>query len=109
MKWIIASDIHGSAYYCEKLLEKLTEKAKELSKAFEKLTQDEFSDVAAIKIGPFKEGIYRIGGRYREKLIIKYKDSRRCRELFMKLLTECAGRNSKGAALIDIDVNPTTV
>lgn len=87
----------------------VTEKAKELSKAFEKLTQDEFSDVAAIKIGPFKEGIYRIGGRYREKLIIKYKDSRRCRELFMKLLTECAGRNSKGAALIDIDVNPTTV
>ena len=21
MKWMIASDIHGSAYYCEKLLE----------------------------------------------------------------------------------------
>ena len=21
MKWLIASDIHGSAYYCEKLLE----------------------------------------------------------------------------------------
>ena len=25
MKWMIASDIHGSAYYCRKLLEAYTE------------------------------------------------------------------------------------
>lgn len=83
--------------------------AKELSDAIEALTKGEFSDLGLIKIGPFKEGVYKLGGRYREKLIIKYKDTRRCRELFMKLLTEHGARSLKGEVSVDIDINPTTV
>lgn len=83
--------------------------AKELSNRCEELIKGEFSDVSVIKIGPFKEGVYRINGRCREKLIIKYKDSRRCRELFMKLLLEYGDRGKKDKVSVDIDINPTTV
>lgn len=65
-------------------------------------------NVKLIKMGPFKEGIYKIGGRYRNKIIVKYKDSKGCRALFRKVMAEYAVPTGD-MATVDIDINPTTV
>ncbi len=68
----------------------------------------EYSDLKIIKFGPFKHGIYKVMGKYRQRIILKYKDSSRAREFFSKLLTEGLS-NAPRSVKVDLDVNPTIV
>ncbi len=74
---------------------------------FEK-ESDAAKDLKLIKMGPYKEGIYKIGGKYRNKIIVKYRDSKECRSFFRKLVSEFSVPR-KGMAAVDIDINPFTV
>lgn len=65
-------------------------------------------DIKLIKMGPYKEGIYKIGGKYRNKIIVKYRDSKECRSFF-RALTARFAVPQKGMASVDIDINPFTV
>ncbi len=68
----------------------------------------EYNDLKIIKYGPFKHGIYKVMGKYRQRIILKYKDSSRAREFFSKLLTEGLATAPRSVK-IDLDVNPTIV
>lgn len=72
----------------------------------EKASRNE--SIKLIKLGPFKEGIYKIGGRYRCKIIVKYKECRECREFFRALMCGYTPPR-KGKVGFDIDINPTSV
>lgn len=87
--------------------EAVTKTAARFSADFEVAAEAQ-KDIKLIKMGPYKEGIYKIGGRFRNKIIVKYRDSKECRALFRALV----GRYSvpqKGDASVDIDINPFTV
>lgn len=77
------------------------------SKEFEK-SAEAVGDLKLIKMGPYREGIYKIGGKYRNKIIVKYRDSKACRGFFRSLIERFAIRQ-KGQASTDIDINPFTV
>ena len=65
-------------------------------------------DIKVIKMGPYREGIYKIGGRYRCKIIVKYKDCKECRAFFRSLMCEFSP-HGKGRISFDIDINPAIV
>jgi len=83
------------------------ETAKAFSAEFEARAENN-EEIKLIKMGPYKEGIYKIGDRYRCKIIVKYKDSKGCRGFFRELL---CGFNppKKNGASFDIDINPAIV
>ena len=67
-----------------------------------------FKDIKIIKFGPFKNGIYKIMGKFRQRIILKYKDNARSREFLSSLLIEgltSAPRNVK----LELDTNPTII
>lgn len=72
------------------------------------LYDKEFKDVKIIKFGPFRSGIYKVMGRYRQRIIIKYKDGRRARAFFSKTLTEGLAAAPRSVRL-ELDVNPTVI
>ncbi len=87
------------------------ETALETAKAFSSVFEAEAEgseELKFIKMGPFKEGIYKIGGRYRCKIIVKYKDSKACRAFFRRLLCGYTPPK-KDSASFDVDINPAIV
>lgn len=68
----------------------------------------DYKDVKIIKFGPFRSGIYKVMGRYRQRVIIKYKDCRRAREFFLKTLTDGMAAAPKTVRL-ELDVNPVMI
>ncbi len=68
----------------------------------------EFKDIKIIKFGPFKNGVYKVMGRFRQRIIIKYKDSARAREFLSALYKEGLTASPKGVKF-DLDVNPTLI
>ncbi len=67
-----------------------------------------YKDIKIIKMGPFKNGVYKVMGKFRQRIIIKYKDNARTREFFSKLLTEGLAAAPKNVRL-ELDANPTIV
>ena len=61
-----------------------------------------------MKFGPFREGIYKINGSFRQKLVIKYRDCAEMRELFSVLMTEFLELGLDNVRL-EVDINPLTV
>jgi len=67
-----------------------------------------YTDIKIIKFGPFKNGIYKIMGKYRQRIIIKYKDNARTREFLSKLFMEGLAVAPKNVRL-ELDANPTII
>ena len=68
----------------------------------------EFKDLKIIKFGPFRSGIYKVMGRYRQRIILKYKDCPRSRAFLSALLAQAFGAAPKNVK-VDLDVNPTLI
>ncbi len=68
----------------------------------------EYPDVKIIKFGPFRNGIYKVMGKYRQRIIIKYKDNARTREFLSKLYCKAIGDAPKSVRT-ELDANPTVV
>ncbi|MBR5278388.1 MAG: primosomal protein N' [Clostridia bacterium] len=64
--------------------------------------------IKVIKFGPYKSGIYKVMGKYRHRIIIKYKDDALARQFFNELLIEGLNTAPKGVK-VDLDVNPAII
>ncbi len=71
-------------------------------------TYNDFKDVKIIKFGPFPEGIYRILGKFRQRIIIKYKDNARSRE-FLSVLFSRGLTDAPNGVRLDLDANPSII
>ncbi len=65
-------------------------------------------EIKIYKFGPFKGNIYKVMGKYKQRIIMKYKDTARAREFLSELLCEGLNLAPKGVK-IDLDVNPSIV
>jgi primosomal protein N' (replication factor Y) len=81
--------------------------AKKLDSIYMSLKQ-EYVNTNALKFGPFKEGVYKINGLFRQKLVIKYRECAEIRELFSKLMTQFLALGLSDVKL-EADINPCTV
>ncbi|MBR6563657.1 MAG: primosomal protein N' [Clostridia bacterium] len=72
------------------------------------LYEQGYKDIKIIKYGPHKSGIYKIMGKYRQRMIIKYKDCARTREFLAKLYAEGLASAPKSVKL-ELDANPTLI
>ena len=70
------------------------------------LLKNEFSDVKIIAYGPFDAIPYKLKNSYRRKLVVKYKNSQRTRELFRTVL-ESFGQ--KDSVKCFFDASPTVL
>lgn len=72
------------------------------------LYDKEFKDIKLYKYGPFKSGIYKVMGRYRQRIIIKYKDNARTREFLSAALALGLKTAPKGVR-VELDANPALI
>ncbi len=72
------------------------------------LYDKKYTDLKIFKFGPFKGGIYKVMGKFRQRIIIKYKDNARTRMFFNELLIEGLASCPKNVKL-DLDINPSIV
>ncbi len=64
---------------------------------------------AKIKIyGPYREGIYKVGGMYRQKIIVKYSDNAVARK-YLANVYAAALMHLPPAVRLDLDINPSVV
>ncbi len=69
------------------------------------LVNSEFSDVKLIILGPSPAGMPRVNNRYRYRIIIKAKNSRRFRELIKKAIQIKTDKDTS----VFVDINPETI
>ena len=72
------------------------------------LYDKKYNDIKVIRFGPFPESIYRISGKFRQKIIIKYKDESRTRNFLSDLYITGQKMLTKGIRL-DLDANPSII
>jgi len=82
--------------------------AVKLDSIYNEIKEKIYKDVSALKFGPFREGIYKINGMFRQKLVIKYRDCAESREMFSLLMTRFLELGLESVRL-DTDINPLTV
>lgn len=88
---------------------KCKEAADEFLKRLCAAIQADYSDLPIRILGPSPASIYRMSGRYRNKLIIKFKNSRRFREMLSGVLTEFLNDRKYSDVSVFADVDPDTV
>jgi primosomal protein N' (replication factor Y) len=82
--------------------------AKRFNTSLLSLYDKDYKDIKIIKFGPFKNSVYKVMGRFRQRIIIKYKDNARTREFLSALLTEGLKTAPKGVR-VELDVNPALI
>ena len=75
--------------------------------ALKQIGEVDFPDVKMIVFGPFEAPIFKIKNKYRMKAVIKFKNNRRARALFARLLTEY-GKKAGGKIGLSVDINPSS-
>lgn len=79
---------------------------------FQRLKEElcgEYSDLPVKILGPCQAGIHRIGGKYRYRLILKCKNSKKLRQLLHMLLSDPKLSKDHKFAQLFIDMNPDSV
>jgi len=84
------------------------EYVKRFSTKLDEIHSKHHQDVKIIRFGPFKDGIYKIGGRYRQRIIIKYADNASSRAFLDDVYSDALSELPDGIRL-DLDVNPSVV
>lgn len=75
--------------------------------ALKQIGEVDFPDVKMIVFGPFEAPIFKIKNKYRMRAVIKFKNNRRARALFARLLTEY-GKKAGGKIGLSVDINPSS-
>ncbi|PKM62882.1 MAG: primosomal protein N' [Firmicutes bacterium HGW-Firmicutes-21] len=84
------------------------EYAKQFVAALDETHRKAHSGVRIVKFGPFKDGIYKLGGRFRQRIIIKYGDNSRARAFLGEIYSDSLVKLPNGIKL-DIDINPSMI
>ncbi len=79
-----------------------------LDSIYKSIKEESFAKLTAMKFGPFREGIYKINGSFRQKLVVKYRDSAEARRFFAKIIDGFLALNMENVR-VEIDINPGTV
>ena len=82
--------------------------ATQLAKTLQKLTSEDFSDVPFVCFGPFEAPVYRVEGRYRMRMVIKCRLTKRARLLFSTIQSQFA-KNVQSKLTLGIDFNPSNL
>ncbi len=81
--------------------------SKKLSETLKKLTEGEYSDIPLVTFGPFEAPVYRVEGRYRMRMVIKCRLTKRSRALFGEILSLFG--HSSGKISLSVDFNPSNL
>lgn len=84
------------------------ENAKRFGTIIDEIHKKSNSNIRIIKFGPFKDGIYKIGGRFRQRIILKYADNLATREFFSKIYKKALSA-MPSEIKIEIDTNPMSL
>lgn len=82
--------------------------AKGFDSLFEQIKASKYPHLKIQKFGPHPGGIYKIGGRFRQKMIIKYSDNAVTRRFFGEVYEAGLAKCPKTVRL-DADANPTVI
>lgn len=79
-----------------------------LADDLQKLSQGKYRDVPMVSFGPFEAPIYRVDNRYRMRIVIKCKITKRTLEMISTLITGFASNVGKRLS-IGVDFNPSSL
>ena len=82
--------------------------AKGFDTLFEQIKESKYPHLKIQKFGPYPGGIYKIGGRFRQKIIVKYSDNAVSRSFFGEVYEAGLAKCPKNVRL-DADANPTVI
>ena len=85
---------NASLYFSDKLKEML---------------QNDFSDLPIRMLGPAPAAVSRVSGKYRFRIILKFKNSRRFREMLAALLTEAGSNAGFRDVSVYADIDPDNI
>lgn len=77
-----------------------------LSSEIKRLTENDFSDIPLEVFGPFEAPVYKVEEKYRLRMIIKCRLTKRSR-LFFEELMRSFSKEGKDKSILSIDFNPT--
>ncbi len=83
----------------------------EFAEEFAELLKQAYERTPDVKLrlfGPYPSGVYRVGGRFRQRLILKYSDSARARTFFADVYAQGLAKCPRSVRL-EADVNPAVV
>lgn len=81
--------------------------AEHFGKSLDLAAKSRKDTVRLIVFGPFEASVYKIGGKYRLRYIIKCKNDKTTREFLNDLLTEFS--NGSGDVSVSLDINPSNL
>lgn len=79
-----------------------------LSAYIKQLSSTEFTDVGFRMYGPFEAPVYRVGDRYRMRIVCKCKLTKRTRKMFEKVIKDFGAKLGRRVTLA-VDFNPTSI
>ncbi len=82
--------------------------AKKLSDELKGHLGGEYSDIPTISFGPFEAPVYKVDNKFRMRMVIKCKFTKRCREMFSLVLKKF-GEGGRNNPTLSIDINPSNL
>ena len=79
-----------------------------LSGMLQKARAEAYSDLPLVIFGPFEASVYKVENKYRMRMIVKCKLSKRTRAMFSEILCEFSRASVRGLSL-SIDFNPSNL
>lgn len=65
-------------------------------------------DARVIRLGPFRQAVYKLNGKYRQRIVYKYKDNKASRAFLSELLVRSL-KLAPQPISVEIDVNPAVI
>ena len=82
--------------------------AEAMSGVIARIHAQKYPELPIIKLGPYREGVYRLRNKYRQRIIIKYKDKSASRAFLAESYAEICKLVRKPVRA-DIDINPPII
>ncbi len=82
--------------------------SKLLSDMLREKISTKYSDVPVICYGPFEAPVYKLDGKYRMRIIIKTKLTKKSREMFAEIYRSF-GKRKKNEPMLSVDFNPSSL
>ena len=83
--------------------------AKSFSEELCIIMREQYGDLPIRLLGPSPAAVYRVNNKYRYKIILKFKNSKRFREMISKVLTEFSKNKNYSDVSVYVDINPDSI
>ena len=83
--------------------------ATEIFEFLKKKTANEYKDVPIISFGPFEATVYKIDGRYRMRIVLKCRRSKKLLALLGEVMCTFGTANKYKNVTCGVDINPTGI